>query len=288
MFVVTGASGKLGRAIVHQLAQRVPVGRLVAVSRNPAALADLAALGVDVRQGDFADPPSLASAFEGTKQLLLISSNAKAYGGDSLGQHRVALAAARDAGVERVVYTSHMAVSHDSAFPPMHEHAATEDMLRASGLSWTALRNGFYGSSGLAMLAEGMRTGAFDTAADGPVSWAAHADLAEAAARVLIDTSRENGPTSPLTGPEALDLSDLAAIASSLMGKPVVRCTHPVEALRARLEEKGLPPAIVAISLGFYEAARQGEFSTVDPALERLLGRPPSRMRDLIAQQLGS
>jgi uncharacterized protein YbjT (DUF2867 family) len=284
MFVVTGATGQLGHAIVNQLARLVPANQIVAVCRDPAKIE--AALGVEVRRGDFSDLVSLSSAFEGAKQVLLVSSNAQAYGGDSLAQHRNAIAAVRDAGAERIVYTSHMAVSQNSAFPPMHEHAATEVMLRDCGMAWTALRHGFYAMSGIAM-AKGMRTGAFDTAADGPASWTAHADLAEADARILIQTSRENGPTPPLTGSEALDFSDLAEIASDVLGKPIVRRIHSDDEMRAKLASQGLPEVVINIFMGYYVAARNGEFLTVDPALEKLLGRPPIRMRELIADKVG-
>ncbi len=288
MFVVTGATGQLGHAIVRHLAHFVPPGRIVAVCRDPGKAAGLAALGVGVRRGDFVDPASLQSAFEGASQILLVSSNARAYGGDTLAQHRNAIAAARDAGADRVVYTSHMAASATSAFPPMHDHAATERMLRDCGMAWTALRHGFYGASGVAMLANALKTGTLDMAADGPVSWTAHADLAEAAARILADTPRASGPTPPLTGPEALSLSDLVAIASECVGKPLGCRIHTDDEMRSKLAARGLPEAVVAISMGFYTAARNREFAVVDATLGKLLGRPLIRMRDLIAEKIGA
>ncbi|MBS0246302.1 MAG: NmrA family NAD(P)-binding protein [Proteobacteria bacterium] len=284
MFVVTGATGQLGHAIVRRLARFVPPGRIVAVCREPGK-AGFGALGVAVRRGDFADPDSLRSAFEGASQVLIVSSNARAYGGDTLAQHRQALAAAREAGADRVVYTSHMAASATSAFPPMHDHAATELMLRDCGMAWTALRHGFYGASGVAMLADALKTGTLDMAADGPVSWTAHADLAEAAALILADTARASGPTPPLTGPEALSLGDLVAIASQCVGKPIGCRLHTDDDMRATLAARGLPATVVAIAMGFYTAARNGEFSAVDATLGKLLGRPLIRMRDLLAEK---
>ena len=195
MIIVTGASGQLGRAIVQKLAQRVPVTQVGASVRDPEKANDLAALGVRVRRGDFDEPASLAHAFEGATQVLIVSSNAAATGGDPLAQHQAAIEAARTAGAGRIVYTSHMAASSASAFPPMRDHAATEEMLRQSGLAWTALRNGFYGSSGLLFLGDALKTGVLEVPADGKVSWTAHADLAEAAAIVLADEGRYDGPT---------------------------------------------------------------------------------------------
>ncbi len=286
MIVVTGATGPLGRAIIEQLVTRVPAGQVGASVRDPAKAADLAALGVRVRQGNFDDPASLRDAFEGATQVLVVSSNAAATGGDPLAQHRSAIQAARAAGAGRIVYTSHMGASASSAFPPMHTHAATEAMLAESGLAWTALRHGFYATSGVAFLGDAAATGVLAAPADGPVSWTAHADLAEAAATVLADPGRDDGPTPPLTGAEALDLAAVAGLAAEVLGRPVRREVIADDALRARMAARGAPGPAANIALGFYTASRAGEFAAVDPTLERLLGRRPTSMRAVLAASL--
>ena len=254
--------------------------------RDPGKAGDLTKLGVRVRPGDFANPAGLSHAFEGASQLLIVSSNARATGGDPLEQHRSAIAAAAAAGARRVVYTSHMAASATSKFPPMSDHAATEDMLRASGLGWIALRNGFYAASGLALMGDALQTGVVQAPQDGKVSWTAHADLAAAAAIILADQGRANGPTPPLTGSQALDLADMAEIASQLLGRPVSRTFMSDDDLRAAMAARGARDGAVNIVLGLYRASRDGEFAAVDPALGRLLGRPPTSLRDLIATKV--
>ena len=221
MILITGATGQLGHAVVEQLVKRVPANRVGVSVRDPKKAADLEALGVRVRQGDFDDPASLRRAFEGAEQVLIVSSNARASGGDALAQHRTAIEAARAVGAKRIVYTSHMAASAASAFPPMLDHAATEALLGESGLAWTALRHGFYAASGVMLMGDALKTGAVEAPADGKVSWTAHADLAEAAAIVLAGEGQFDGPTPPLTGSQALDLADLAAIASDVTGQKV-------------------------------------------------------------------
>ncbi|MBC8135530.1 MAG: SDR family oxidoreductase [Fibrella sp.] len=286
MIIVTGATGQLGRAIVENLVGRVPASQVGASVRDPKKAADLEALGVRVRQGDFEEPESLRHAFEGATQVLIVSSNARASGGDTLAQHRSAIEAAHAVGARRIVYTSHMAASDASAFPPMLDHAATENMLRESGLAWTALRHGFYAASGIMLMGDALETGVLAAPTDGKVSWTAHADLAEAAALVLADEGRYDGPTPPLTGSEALDLADLAGIASEVSGRPVRRETITDEELRAKMVARGAPSPAANIALGLYVASRNGEFATVDPTLEQLLGRRPIRMRDLIAERV--
>jgi len=286
MIIVTGGTGQLGRAIVQKLVERVPKNQVGASVRDPAKAADLAALGVRVRHGDFADPDSLQHAFEGASQVLIVSSNARASGGDPLAQHRSAVEAARAVGARRIVYTSHMAASPSSAFPPARDHAATEEMLRQSGLAWTALRHGFYAASGIMLMGDALKTGVLEAPADGKVAWTTHADLAAADAIILAYEGRYDGPTPPLTGGQALDLADLAGIASELLGTPMRRQILPDDELRAKMAARGLPDAAANMALGLYRASRNGEFASVDPTLERLLGRRPIRMRDLMAEKV--
>lgn len=288
MIVVTGATGQLGRLIVEQLVQRVPASQVGASVRDPGKAAGLATLGVRVRQGDFNNPASLRHCFEDAEQVLIVSSNARARGEDTLTQHRSAIDAARAVGARRIAYTSHMGASATSAFPPMLDHSATEDMLRQCGLAWTALRHGFYAASGIALMGDALRTGVLEAPADGKVSWTAHADLAEAAAVILAHEGRYDGPTPPLTGTEALDLTDLAGIASALLQRPVERQVIGDAALRAKMVARGAPGPAVDIALGLCAASRNGEFARVDPTLERLLGRNPTTVRDLLAAAIRS
>lgn len=283
MIVVTGATGQLGGLIVEHLLGLVPAERIGVSVRDPAKAKPLAKRGVQVRRGDFAEPDSLRSAFAGAAQVLVVSSNARAHGGDTLAQHRAAIDAARAAGVRRIVYTSHMAASTSSAFPPMHDHAATEAMLWEAGIAWTALRNGFYAESVRMYLGQAVSSGELAAPQDGKVSWTAHADLAAAAARVLVEEGRFNGPTPPLTAREALDFGDIAKILGDLSGHPVKRQIIADDALEALLVAKAVPSAVIAITLGMYRAARAGEFAATDPTLAALIGREPKTLREVLA-----
>ena len=142
MLVVTGATGRLGRRVVDHLRTLAPAERIGVSTRDPARAADLAQAGIRVRRGDYDDPASLRHAWEGAERVLLVSSNAASSGGDPLAQHRVAIDVAREVGVERLLHTSQISASPESHFPPGRDHAATEAMLAASGLAWTALRHG--------------------------------------------------------------------------------------------------------------------------------------------------
>lgn len=135
-------------------------------------------------------------------------------------------------------------------------------------------------------MGDALETGVIEAPADGKVSWTAHVDLAEAAAIILASEGRYDGPTPPLTGSQALDLADLAGIASELLDRPVRRETITDEDLRSTMAAGGAPDQAADMVLGLYVASRKGEFTAVDPTLERLLGRRPTGMRDLIAEKI--
>ena len=283
MIVVTGATGQLGRQILERLLDRLPADQVGASARDPGKAQALSRRGVRVREGDFDRPDGLAAAFEDAEQVLIVSSNARAYGGDPTGQQRAAVEAARAAGVRRIVYTSHMGVGASSAFPPMHDHAAAEEMLRDSGMAWTALRNGFYASTVPMMVGDAVSSGVLAAPSDGKVSWTAHADLAAAAVAILLQEGRFEGPTPPLTASKALDLDDVADILADLHGKPIRRQVVTDEEMAAGMAAHGAPPAVVEITTALYHAARAGEFAAVDPTLASLLGRPPTPLREVLA-----
>jgi NAD(P)H dehydrogenase (quinone) len=236
---------------------------------------------VAVRYGDYADPASLPGAFEGADQLLLVSSNDPT--ADAVSLHRTAIDAAVTEGVGRILYTSHQGAGFNSPFRPANDHAATEQLLADSGLAWTSLRNGFYAHS-LDWLAGPWRdTGVIAVPADGPVSWTAREDAAEAAAIILASNGAYDGPTT-LTASAAPTFEDIAVIASELAGRQIERVVmDPQEWIAAQVAQ-GVPEFVARFSLGFYQAAQQGRFAGVDPLLATLLGREPRTARDILAR----
>lgn len=285
MIIITGATGRLGRMTVERLLGRVPAEEIGVSVRDPEKAGDLRERGVRVRQGDFADPASLAHAFEGASQVLIVSADTT--GEAALRLHRTAIDAAVEAGAGRIVYTGHMGTSPSSLFPPMRDHAATEDALRAAGVPFTSLRNGFYASTTAALLDAALRTGELAVPEDGPVSWTSHDDLAEAAAAALAEEVFD-GVTPALTGGEATGMAGVAALASEITGRPIRHVVVPDAEYRSRLVAHGVPEHGADILTAMFAAARRSEFSQVDPALGRLLNRPPTPLRDVLKAALTS
>ena len=284
MIIVTGATGKLGGAVVDRLIELIAADQIGASVRDPEKAHALKEQGVRVRKGDFADPASLAHAFEGASQVLIVSVNSA--GEATVQQHRNAIEGAKAAGARRVLYTSHMGAHPDSHFPPMRDHAATEEILKAAGIAFTSLRNGFYAESGFFLMGDALKTGKIVAPKDGPVSWTTHADLAEAAVIALTQEGRLDGLTRPLTSSEALDLDALAGIVSGLTGRETIRVTVTDEDHRATMLARGTPEVWADMALGLFAASREGEFAAADPTLESLLGRSPVSMRSFLSSRL--
>ncbi|MFG3072316.1 SDR family oxidoreductase [Streptomyces sp. NPDC048225] len=286
MIIVTGATGQLGRRIVEYLLTRVPAGQVGVSVRDPESPYALAFAdrGVRVRRGDFADAGSLAHAFEGASQVLVVSVDKM--GEECVKQHRVAIEAAVTAGARRVLYTSQMGAGDASHFQACRDHAATERILRACGVPYTSLRNGFYAASATGFLDHARETGEIRLPADGPVAWTTHADLAEATAAILADEGSFEGPTPPLTASRALSFDDIASLASEVTGRPFTRTVAPEAAFRDQLVAHGVPAPYADQILGIFAAARAGEFAGADPTLAALLGREPAGMREVLAEAL--
>ncbi len=281
MFIITGANGALGRAIVENLLTRVPADQIAVSVRNPAGAAALAERGVSVRHGDFTDPSTLPDAFAGATQVLIVSVNE--LGDAAVAQHGAAIDAARASGAERILYTSHMGARPDSpvAFAP--DHAATEALLEDSGVPFTSLRNGFYANTATMLVTQALATGTLTAPADGPVNWTAPADLAEAAAVILTQPGSIDGPTPPLAASQSVDLDALAQIATRVHGRAISRVTVSADAYREGLITHGTPARYADMFLGMFQASRRGDFATDDPTLEQLIGHPTTPLADVLA-----
>lgn len=274
MIIVTGATGQLGRRIVESLLTRAPADQVGVSVRDSRKAQDLADRGVRVRQGTFTDPDSLAHAFEGADQVLLVSVDK--LGTEATRQHRTAVEAAAAAGARRILYTSHMGAAPDSLFEPCRDHAVDEHALQACGIPYTALRNGFYATSALRFFGQAAETGQLILPADGAVSWTAHADLADATAAILAGEGSFDGPTPPLTAAQAIDFDEIATLATTLTGRTVERITVSDDEFRHHLLSRDVPAAQADMMVDIFAASRAGEFATTDPTLATLIDRKPT------------
>jgi uncharacterized protein YbjT (DUF2867 family) len=280
MIIVTGATGALNGATVEHLLKLMPADRIGVSVRDVAKAQRFAERGVRVRRGAYDDPAALLGSFEGAEQVLLVSSNDP--GADQVPLHQAGIEAAVKAGARRILYTSHQHVGLDSPFDPARGHAATEALLADSGIAWTSLRNGFYAHTLDWLLGPWRETGVIAAPADGPVSWTERGDEAEAAAVILAGQRPFDGPVT-LTADAAVTFDDIAGVVSELTGRDVRRVLVDDEEWVAGQVAHGSPEPMARMLLGFFQAARQGDFAGVDPLLGELLGRTPRTVRDLLS-----
>lgn len=283
MIVVTGATGQLGGAVVERLLERVPAEEIAVSVRDARKVQALADRGVQVRHGDNDDPESLVRAFAGASRLLIVS--LPRWSDAAVAAHRVAVDAARRVGVGRVLYTSHAGVDRLSAFEPTVSHAHNEEYLLESGVPFTTLRNGFYTDTPIQWAQQARDTGELRLPEDGPVSWTTREDLAAATAALLADPTLDERVVN-LTAAEAVDGAGLAALTGELLGREVRRVTVSDEEFRQSLVAAGVPEFGAAVQLSIAVASRQRRMALVDPALERLTGRPATPLREVLRTAL--
>lgn len=275
---VTGASGQLGQLVIkHLLARGVAPSRIVAGTRSPEKLADLAAAGIEVRKADFEDLRGLTEAFDGAGTVLIISTDMLDGTDTRLKQHRNAVSAAVAAGVERLAYTS-LPNPESSLLTFAPDHLGTEQAIKATGLPYVFFRNGWYQENLLRVLPNALKSGQWHSAAEGGrTSYVGREDIAEAIAAALA-TSTPESRTYTLTGAEALSTEEIARLASQATGKPL-SVVHVTDGqLAAGLKAAGVPEIFASLLVSAEAEMRAGNLSIVTDHVESLIGRAPRRL----------
>ena len=277
---ITGATGNLGRLVIHKLKTRVPASNIIALARTPDKAAEL---GTQVREADYNKPDTLERALSGVQTLLLISSSEV---GQRAAQHRNVIGAAKKAGVEWIVYTSLLHADTSAIKMLSGEHLATEADMKASGVVSTILRNGWYTENYAASIPGAVAGGAFlGCAGDGKIASAPRADYAEAIVAVLT-TDGHRRKTYELAGDQAYTLSDLAAEISRQTGKTIPYKNLSEVDYAAALSGFGLPEPLAQAYAAFDTGAAQGALFDDGHQLSKLLGRPTTPLAVSVADAL--
>ena len=275
--LVTGAAGNLGRIAVEELLARGAT-RVIAGSRDPAKLADLAGRGVETRKIDFDDPASLAAGFAGVERVLIISTGDI---GRRVAQQTAAVEAARAAGVRHIVYTSAPAARPDADAGLNPEHYWTEVAIAASGLDFTILRNHMYAENNLMDLPQAAASGQlFGLIGDRGTAYVTRADAARTAAGALL--SAEGKTVEDVTGPAPVTNAERATLVSELTGKPVALIPLAPADLKGGMVAAGLPEGFAEALVAFQRDAVSGHHGVVTDVVERYTGRGPQPLADFL------
>ena len=252
--------------------------------RDAAKAQHLADLGVRVRRGSYDDPAALRDSFADADQVLLVSSERPGRRPGPL--HRAAIEAAVAAGAKRILYTSHQNADPASPFRPARFHAAAEAALAGSGVAWTSLRNGFYAHSLDWLLGPWQadrrdrrprrRPGLLDRPGRRGRGGRRHPG------RRPPSTARSRSP--PATRSPS---TTSPRIASELTGRPSSGSCWTTSSGSPTQIAHGSPEDLARMLLGFFQAARRGDFAATDPTLAGLLGRTPRTVTDLLRERAG-
>jgi uncharacterized protein YbjT (DUF2867 family) len=280
LILVTGASGLTGAELVRRLSARgVAVRALVrnATTTNAPRAAELSRLaGVEFADGDMARPETLTAALSGVDRAMLISS---ANATMEEVQSAFIDAAAR-AGVGHVVKLSGIMPALDSPFRFARMHTQIERHLEASGMAFTHLRAGEFMHSYFRQLPSILNQGAlFLPMADARIASIDIGDIAEIAADVLTSSGHE-GEAYPITGPEALTMTEVADKLSAATGTPIRYVNVTPEDAKAVQLAAGMPAYLADGLAELFAERRQGKEATVSPVIQTVFGHRPTSFED--------
>jgi NAD(P)H dehydrogenase (quinone) len=278
--LVTGASGHLGKAVVAEL-RRLGAKKVIAATRTPGKHLELAALGVEEREADFDRPETLQTAFQGVERLLLISTDSLHAPDARIKQHRAAIRAAVNAGVEHVVYTS-LPNAHPTEGPSIPgDHFWTEVALFESGLNWTILRNNLYAEVILRFAQFALKTGKLVSATQSQGrSYVSREDCARTAAAVLLNTTGK--AIFDVTGPASVTHEEIASILSRFSGKSIQHVNVTPDEVEKGLVAAGIPQFAARSVRELDEETSRGYQAIVTSTVTNLTGRVPMSVKDFL------
>ena len=272
--LITGATGHLGTLVIDSLlAKGVPADQIRAGARRPDEITAVPAVHLD-----YEDAASVAAALEGVEKVLLISASVP---GTRVALHKTVIDAAAAAGVQQLVYTS-VLDARDSALILAPEHKATEELIEASGVPATILRNGWYTENYLGTLEQAKAGEIVTSTGEGRVSSASRKDYADAAVAVLTEPGHEN-TVYELSGDTAWSFDEFAAVASGILGAPVAHRNVSADEHSAVLTAAGLDEGTVGFVVAMDANIRDGLLDATPGDLGRLIGRPTTPLAEGLA-----
>lgn len=270
---VTGSTGEVGGRVARRLASKGIAQRLVV--RDPDKAPVLTG-GVAVGASSYGNASAMASALEGATTLFFVSGRETE---DRLQQHLAAVDAARDAGVERIVYLSFLGAAPTATFTLARQHFATEEHIRASGASFTFLRSSLYADFVPYFTGrDGVIRG---PAGGGRVAWVTRDDIADVAVAVLLSDGHE-ARTYEMTGPEAFSMATTAEILTRVTGRPIAYHAETTEEAWASRRPSGAPDWEIEGWITSYAAVGTGEMDVVTDAVEEVTGHPPQALEPFL------
>jgi NAD(P)H dehydrogenase (quinone) len=290
--VISGASGQYGRSLTDKLIVQGRAEDLILITRTPEKLAERTAQGCDVRYGDFDKPETLMAAVRGAQKMMLISGTRV---GARVVQHKAAIDAAVAANVEHITYTSFVDISPDNPAIVTRDHRETEELIKASGMAWTMLRDAHYADAMIVNAGPGfIASGVWMTSSKGAreaMVW--REDCVESALAVLTGTGHDN-KAYQITGPNRETFAEVVAMMNEVLGCAIKLIETDDEGMYAMFDAMGIPrepvddQSVAGIPwnsddmVSFERAIREGWLDICTGDVELLTGRKPRSVRKMI------
>ncbi len=282
MILVTGASGKTGRAITAALARRGQAVRAL-VHRAESASTIAAAGAAEVAIGDMGRQEELRAACQGVDAVYHICPNLHP---EEVALAETLLAAVAEAGVRRIVYHS---VLHPQveAMPHHWRKMRVEELLFTCDVAWTILQPAAYMQNVFAYWRQIVEEGVYRVpyAVTARLGMVDLEDVAEAAASVLTGSGHEYA-TYELAGPEILDQVQVAAVLSAQLGKPVRAEAQERGEWAEGARRGGLGEDAIDTLLRMFAYYEQYGFFGSGTVLAHLLGRTPRTWAEVVAREM--
>ena len=274
---ITGATGQFGAIALDLL--KAKNTNVIALVRSPEKIS-----GVEARKFDYSKTEGQVEALQGVDTLILVSSNEIS---QRFVQHNNVIESAKKASVKHIIYTSLLGATNDNTVKSLAgEHVETEAALKASGITYTILRNGWYTENYTASIPAALANNAFyGSAKNGKISSVLRAELAEAAVNVALSEGHEN-QTYELAGSTSWTLADLAAEISKQTGKDIPYVDIPAADYASALVQAGLDEGFAGLIAQWDVDASNGALFSEDKTLEKLLGRPTAGLDVAVKQAL--
>ena len=270
--LITGATGNIGKELTRYLSEKGIAFRAMVRSLENAR--DIAALpGAELVEGNFDDPQSIERALSGIeKAFLLTNSSEKAE-----QQQSNFVVVAKRAGVKHIVKLSQWAADINSPVRFLRYHAAVEQLIKDSGMTYTFLRPNLF-MQGLLGFRETIikQNQFFGAIGNAKISMIDIRDIAAVAGEALTGSGHENR-TYDLTGPESLTHSEIAKKLSDALQREIRFVDISSETLKSILLSVGFPNWQAEGLVEDYAHYKLGEASEVKFGVMDVTGREPLR-----------
>jgi len=282
---VTACSGRLGRAIIAHLCEQIGAENVIGVARTPDSIE---AAGIEKRAGDYLSSASMTEALAGADAVIMISAPVKP-GTDRVAMHRNVIAAAKAAGVRKILYTSIIGNGDEAGtfFAASQKiNRQTEADIEASGLDWVIGRNGLYIELDLGHIVRANESGVYsNNGADGRCGYLTIDEMAYAFARMAIDDAH-NGKIYNVIG-DLVTQAELVAQANEVFGLHVeylpISDDENVERFMADPDISARGREVAEMLTGCFQCIRKGAFA-VTSDFEAATGRPPKSIRRMMEE----